>query len=246
MLLCALPSLLSMRVQSTAPTSFSIPNPFPTSSASAYDYNSFLPNDYDWSKATGSSLMDLDSDNHNKIRKLEFTGTDSSELGGLGDLDISFDTSPSEDGKIRVRIHSPSSSASSRSGSPTYNPGMSPSSSSLAMWSGSGSETESNLRASFPSQYSSLAAYAAANSDPFLGASANDFSMPFASDGTMRYENTMSSPLNYGQLSDPSFDFGSEYTIPDSMGGKRRVRIALKSMPQAGGAEGGEWEVQLC
>ena len=27
--------------------------------------------------------------------------------------------------------------------------------------------------------------------------------------------------------------------------GKRRVRIALKSMPKPGG-EGGEWEVQVC
>ncbi|KAF8911499.1 hypothetical protein CPB84DRAFT_1671792 [Gymnopilus junonius] len=241
-LLCALPSLLSMRVESTAaPTSFSIPNPFPASSASAYDYNSFIPNDYDWSKASGSSLMDLDSDNHNRIRKLEFTGADSPELGGLGDLDISFDTSPSEDGKIRVRIHSPSSSASSRSGSPSY---TAMSSSSLAMWSGS--EPESTLRASFPSQYSSLAAYAAATSDPFLGSPAHDFSMPFTSDGTLRYDNTVPSQMDFGQLSDPSFTFGSEYNIPDSMGGKRRVRIALKSMPQAGGAEGGEWEVQLC
>lgn len=39
-----------------------------------------------------------------------------------------------------------------------------------------------------------------------------------------------------------------EFSVPDplSQGQKRRVRIALKSMPQAGGAEGGEWEVQLC
>jgi len=71
--------------------------------------------------------------------------------------------------------------------------------------------------------------------------------MPFAPDGTMRYESNMDgSSLNYGQLSDSTFGLGSsEYTIPDSMGGKRRVRIALKSMPQVGG-EGGEWEVQIC
>lgn len=28
--------------------------------------------------------------------------------------------------------------------------------------------------------------------------------------------------------------------------GKKRVRIALKSLPQEGGVEGGEWEVQIC
>ena len=61
----------------------------------------------------------------------------------------------------------------------------------------------------------------------------------------MMYENDFSSSLDYGQLSDPTFGIGSEYTIPDSTGGKRRVRIALKSMPQAG-KEGGEWEVQIC
>jgi len=71
--------------------------------------------------------------------------------------------------------------------------------------------------------------------------------MPFARDGSITmYENDFSSSLDYGQLSDPTFGVGSEYTIPDSStGGKRRVRIALKSMPQAGG-EGGEWEVQIC
>ncbi|KDR75673.1 hypothetical protein GALMADRAFT_46548, partial [Galerina marginata CBS 339.88] len=247
-LLCALPSLLSMRMQSTAPTSFAIPNPFPTSSAAAFDYNNFLPNDYDWSRTTGSSLMDLDADNHHhKMQKLEFSGADTADLGGLGDLDISFDTSPSDDGKIRVRIHSPSSSASSRSGSPgaaspydSMKPEMSPSSSSLAMWSGA--ESESSLQASFPSQFSALSSYSTSASDPFLGvSSSSEYGMPYAPDGSMRYENNMET-MSYGQVSDSSFGLGSEYTIPDSTGAKRRVRIALKSMPQVGG-EGGEWEV---
>lgn len=45
-----------------------------------------------------------------------------------------------------------------------------------------------------------------------------------------------------------AYDLGNgEFSIPDPQvqGQKRRVRIALKSMPQPGGAEGGEWEVQL-
>ncbi|KAF4620826.1 hypothetical protein D9613_000870 [Agrocybe pediades] len=266
-LLCALPTLLSMRMQSTAPTSFSIPNPFQTS-ASSYDYNSFVPSDYDWSR-TGGSMMDLDGHaHHTRPQKLEFIGSDSTELGGLGDLDISFDTVPSDDGKIRVRIHPPSSNPSSRSvspglasssGSSNYDmmkADMSPisplSSSSLAMWSG-GEENSNSMQhqASFSSQFSSFTT--SSDSDPFLGVppSNNDFSHPFAADGTIKYGNidslmSNSAGLDFGQLSE--FDVGSEFSIPDSSstaGGRRRVRIALKSMPQAGG-EGGEWEVQIC
>ena len=220
-----------MRVQPTAQTSFAIPNPFPTSSASAFDYSSILsPSDYDWSaKSTASALME-------GPRKLELTGADAAELDGLGNLDISFDASPSDNGKIRVRIH-PSSAPSSRSTSPGATD-MSSSSSSLAMWSGSDSES------SF--QSTGMSSFSPPSSDPFLGITSEDYKTPFTRDGSiMMYEDNLSSSLDYGQLSDPTFGVGSEYTIPDSTGGKRRVRIALKSMPQAG-KEGGEWEVQLC
>ncbi|CAA7260560.1 unnamed protein product [Cyclocybe aegerita] len=247
-LLCALPTLLSMRMQSAAPTSFSIPNPYPasSSSSSSFDYSSFLPGEYDWSKYTGSSLMDLDEDSHNRApttRKLEFTGTDAA-LGGLGDLDISFDTSPSDDGKIRVRIH-PSSSANSRSGSPdgmhsdshSFSSTSPSSSSSLSMWN------------SDSSALSRTSSFSSTGSDPFLGvttSSANDFiGMPFAADGSMCMYGAMGDLSAYEDAGSPFG--GSEYSVPDStsMSGKRRVRIALKSMPQAGG-EGGEWEVQIC
>ncbi|KAF8161309.1 hypothetical protein B0H34DRAFT_653630 [Crassisporium funariophilum] len=252
-LLCALPTLLSMRMESTAPTSFAIPNPFPTSSASTFDYSSILPNEFDWSKATAGSLMDY-SDDRNTIattRKLELTGADVAELGGLGGLDISFDASPSDDGKIRVRIH-PSSTASSRSASPgasytSLKPDMSPSSSSLAMWSGS--DSEPSFQASFSTQGNSKTSFSTSSSDPFLGVPSSDYDIPFNPDAPMTmYDNmdeSMALNYDYGQLSDPTFGLGSEYNIPDSNGGKRRVRIALKSMPQAGG-EGGEWEVQIC
>ena len=43
----------------------------------------------------------------------------------------------------------------------------------------------------------------------------------------------------------PEFSLGSECTIPDNTGGKRRVRIALKTPPSSS-SEGGEWEVQIC
>jgi len=259
-------------MQST-PTSFSIPNPFPAS-ASAFDYpssGSFMPSEYGWASKAGS-LMDLDSDHlqqhlraasSNTMKKLEFTGVDgaSPEMGAaLGDLDISFDTTPSDDGKIRVRIHSPSSAMSSREGSPGVD-GMnqdavhsipssalasptSASSSSLAMWSGPvSSESEPSFSQSSSSQRTS-------SSDPFLG-----FAMPFTPDGGlyggMDMDMGMGSSLNfdYQKSSDSLYgmSLGSEYSVPDSTtsSGKRRVRIALKSMPQAGG-EGGEWEVQIC
>lgn len=227
-----------MRMQPTAHNSFAIPNPFPTSSASAFDYSSILPqSDYDWS-AKSAALMDLDDQSVPGPRKLELTGADAAELDGLGNLDISFDASPSDNGKIRVRIH-PSSATSSRSTSPdaVEKSEMSSPSSSLTMWSGSDSES------TFSSQSSGMSSFSPASSDPFLGV---DYMTPFARDGsTMMYDNDFSSSLNYGQLSDPTFGVGSEYTIPDSTSGKRRVRIALKGMPQAGG-EGGEWEVQIC
>ena len=238
-----------MRMQPAAQTSFAIPNPFPTSSASAFDYSSILPHsDYDWSaKTTASALMDFDDHTVPGPRKLELTGAEVAELDGLGNLDISFDASPSDDGKIRVRIH-PSSTTSSRSTSPgatdmTQKSEMSSSPSSLAI---SGSDSESGFQPSFSSQSSRISSFSPPSSDPFMGVASSDYMMPFARDGsTMMYENDFSSSLNYGQLSDHTFGVGSEYTIPDSTGGKRRVRIALKSMPQAGG-EGGEWEVQIC
>jgi len=77
--------------------------------------------------------------------------------------------------------------------------------------------------------------------------------MPFASDGSIRFDDdalsSSAGSISPGGLleAEAPFGLGSEYYVsPDgTQGGKRRVRIALKSMPQAGG-EGGEWEVQLC
>jgi hypothetical protein len=227
-----------MPMHSSVPTSFSIPTPLPASSASTLDYSTLLPHDYDWSRTTGSSLMDLDDDYPrfsppSTIRKLEFT--DSAELGGL---DISFDTTPANNGKIRVRIH-PSSSPSSRATSPdtsfdTKSDIMS-SPSLDSMWSGSDYEPSP-----FSSQSSSLSSLSSSSSDPFLGVGeSSHFGIPFASNPSKM------DSLDYGQSFYPAFGLGSEYNIPDSTGKKRRVRIALKSMPAAGG-EGGEWEVQMC
>ncbi|KAJ6593466.1 hypothetical protein B0H19DRAFT_1090437 [Mycena capillaripes] len=243
-LLCALPSLLSMPSLSTS--SFSLPHSLPASS-SAFDFNSFLPNEYDWSK-TGPSVMDLDADDKRRAgdasatttRKLEFSDADSGALAGLGGLDISFDTSPSDDGKIRVRIHHPSSSASSRAPSPggSY---ATKQENSFGMWFGS--QPEPSASASLGSE-----PYVGGNyppttgSDPFLGV--GGYGSPYSSS---------SSPFMYSQddissvdYSESDFGVASEYSVADSAtGGRRRVRIALKSMPASGG-EGGEWEVQFC
>ncbi|KAJ7496904.1 hypothetical protein FB451DRAFT_1209186 [Mycena latifolia] len=237
-LLCALPSLLAMP---SLPTSFSVPHALPASS-SAFDFNSYLPNEYDWSRR-GNSVMDLDTDDKRRvtettaIRKLEFTDEDSGALAGLGGLDISFDASPLDDGKIRVRIH-PSSSASSRAPSPGSNYATKQGSP-LGMWFGP--ELEPTPSASLSSESYVGAGYPPASGDPFLGVggygSYSASSSPF-----MYNQDDMSS----GDYSDSDFGVPSEYSVADSAtGGRRRVRIALKSMPASGG-EGGEWEVQFC
>ncbi|KAF8633338.1 hypothetical protein AX17_004510 [Amanita inopinata Kibby_2008] len=261
-LLCALPTLLSMPVQNTAPTSFSIADPLPSST---FDYNSYMPNEYDWSRTNGQSMMDLDTDDQRRInapasssvpitRRLEFTDVDTPALAGLGGLDISFDASPSEDGKIRVRIH-PSSSASSRVASPAPSDLSSRASaaSPLDLWTGiqescaKGNSFSSNPNA-FSSSVSSFS-LPTSKDDPFFGIGlSNDYSMLSSTDSPMSYYqySDLSSALEYGQLPDSTFGYGSGFMLQDGpMGGKRRVRIALKSMPVAGG-EGGEWEVQIC
>ncbi|KAJ7502986.1 hypothetical protein B0H11DRAFT_1711925 [Mycena galericulata] len=239
-LLCALPSLLSMP-SSALPTSFSVPHVLPASS-SAFDFNSFLPNEYDWSR-TGNSVMDLDDKRRvtdtTATRKLEFSDADSGALAGLGELDISFDTSPSDDGKIRVRIH-PSSSASSRAPSPGSNYGTKQESP-LGMWFGP--DPDSSPSASLSSEHYSGVGYPpSSGGDPFLGVGGYGSSYSSSSSPFMYSQDDMAS-VDY---SDSDFGVASEYSVADSTtGGKRRVRIALRSMPASGG-EGGEWEVQFC
>jgi len=118
------------------------------------------------------------------------------------------------------------------------------------MWS----EAEPSFQAAFSTQtHSGSPAFStplSSGEDPFLGVgSSTDFSLPYSSDASsMIFDQmgNMSPSLEYGQMSENNFGLGSEFNVGDSTtGGKRRVRIALKSMPQTGG-EGGEWEVQIC
>ncbi|KAJ7270020.1 hypothetical protein B0H12DRAFT_1094077 [Mycena haematopus] len=241
-LICALPSLFSVPSSSALPTSFSLPHSSLPASSS-FDFNSFLPNEYDWSR-TGNSVMDLDADEKRTVtvtsttRKLEFSDEESGVLTGLGGLDISFDTSPLDDGKIRVRIHHPSSSVSSRAPSPGGNYATKQESP-FTMFLGPQSEpsasllSESYVSEGYPSSSS--------GSDPFLGIGGyTPYSAPFS---PRMYSQDDITSVDY---SESDFGVASEYSVPDSTtGGRRRVRIVLKSMPASGG-EGGEWEVQLC
>lgn len=250
-LLCALPTLLSVPTHSALPTSFSFPISDSSSlppSSSTFDINSFMPGDFDWS-FNGGSIMDLDVDNHGRVsgstlssagngKKLEFVDVDSEALG-LSGLDISFDAQASQDGKIRVRIHPPPASTP-----PTSAP--SPESHSegedMSVWGGS--------EVSGPTSDASSSSLAGALGNPPEGDQLGPFlgiggDMDF---GSLSHLSGMSIDAGgvafppYSSM-DTGFDFGGLSSTSSS--GRRRVRIALKSLPGEG-AEGGEWEVQVC
>jgi hypothetical protein len=202
--------------------------PFSSAAAARSDaFSAFVPADLDLDLDLGFAPQSMDVDSSvfarppTPLRKLEFADVEGvSEALGLGGLDISFDASPAEDGKIRVRIHNPATASASPS---------SPSSSSIAA----------------PSPL----AWPSDPLGPFLGVAA-----PHEDDMEM----AIGSPFEHHPF---AFDAGADAGgsagfdgIGLAMGvgaaggagkSKRRVRIALKSMPRPGG-EGGEWEVQVC
>ena len=253
-LLCALPSLLSIPTQSTLPTTFSLPANIPSSSGNVFDLSSYLSgrsanNDFDWNSR--NHIFDFDTDAVGKLlpsvptRKLEFSDLDSNIYGALNALDISFDASPSEDGKIRVRIHHPSSSgASSRAPSPAVSSSSSSYQGPTNLWDLS---SESDLALAFSDHGSTSTSSPSLSSsplytpnvpinDPFFGVGGSSpvfpSSLPPASFST--------SEMDHGS------DFGGSYgSDSGTVGSRRRVRIALKTMPTSGGSEGGEWEVEF-
>ena len=213
------------------PTSFALPNPPFSAASTAFDFNSFLPNDYDWTLPSINTMMDIDDIQTavtpfpTPARKLELSTSGVSELdveGGLAGLDISFDAKPSDDGKIRVRIH-PSSSVSSRATSP--GPSMPSDSDVDCERNGDASLSSSALSAlSISLAQLSYPPPSSPDGDPFLGVG----------------ESSDSNEDIFG-----FDDYGSEHSYVSNETPKKRVRIALKSLPKAGG-EGGEWEVQVC
>lgn len=247
-LLCALPTLLSLPTQSTVPTTFSLPlSNAISSTSSAFDMQSFMPGDFDW-MTSGGSIMDLDIDGQGRIsttsagamsnaKKLEFVDADSEALG-LSGLDISFDATPSENGKIRVRIHPPASSTTVSSAS---SPEPHSDSDDQSMWGGS--------------DFGGAPSPAAGGDMDSLGPFLADYAQPHMSvDSASDLVSPAASTFSPFISSEQSFDFGfGDYPSSNTFGapsassasGRRRVRIALKSMPGSG-REGGEWEVQLC
>ncbi|KZT03980.1 uncharacterized protein LAESUDRAFT_321576 [Laetiporus sulphureus 93-53] len=229
-LLCALPSLLSVpnpNPQSPLSNTISLPQ---SSSIASSSLDAFLASssEFDWSLATPShSAMDLDFDMDRAVAPPSNSQTielvDGNDAG-LGALDISFDAQPAENGKIRVRIH-PSSAPSSSAGTP---------SSFSSASSAAGSPPASSL---FDDDHTvALWGETSGSLGPFLNADA--------------YESMEDDILaRTGSPFDFDFDAGTgEFSRAGSPGAvpeRRRVRIALRSMPGKG-HEGGEWEVELC
>jgi len=245
-LLCALPTLLTLPTQSSLPTTFSLPlsstNSVPATSA-AFDIQSFMSGDFDWMASSSSSIMDFEMDNLDAIsrsraesKKLEFVDADSEALG-LSGLDISFDATPSEDGKIRVRIHPPASASTAVSSASSPEAHSTSDGDDQSMWGGSesgGASAASPSASDFLTDTEKLG--------PFLGFGADFPSM------SVDPSTDLASPTSSSFSQEP-FDFnfgdiGSGFSV-NTPSGRRRVRIALKSMPGQG-SEGGEWEVQLC
>lgn len=187
--------------------------------ASKMDFRSFVPRDCDW-RTPGT--MDLDMDHRMPRfppRKLEFVDADAL---GLGSLDVSFDADPAANGKIRVRIHSPTSACSSPiSSSNSFSP--SPPAfnfDDIPAWSVAPSPVSSA-----PPPVPLLPA--AQLDDPFIGMGLSNQELGFNFDPTLLFNGA---PIQ------------SEV---DTMRGRRRVRIALKSPPSIDGSAG-EWEVEVC
>ncbi|KAI1786617.1 hypothetical protein LXA43DRAFT_49216 [Ganoderma leucocontextum] len=268
-LLCALPTLLSMPTHNAMPSSMSF-NPSHSHSHShstSLDMAAFPPNDYDWGLGFGTSAMDLDFTPSTlpteeraepEFKKLEFVDIDAEKFG-LSGLDISFDASAAKDGRIRVRIHPP---PASDNGSEQSQAQIKELEEDQTMWHdaeddlgpflGVGSAFDQAsfgatglhpLDFSFPSSSQSSSAYSAASATPSLVSSPTSAffpPMPSPSQTPNEYEFELGS--EYGSVGSGISRAGSPGM---SASGKRRVRIALRGMPGKG-KEGGEWEVEVC
>ncbi|KAL5487459.1 hypothetical protein ACEPAI_5567 [Sanghuangporus weigelae] len=254
-LLCALPSLLShpSHSRSTLPTSQSFldtiqwdaPSFFQTSASTSAS----IDEPPSWELDFPGTSMDMDIDYGNVHRteeeepewkKLELglEGDEDFAGLGLGALDISFTTRRTKDGKIRVRVHS-SPSTSSESVPQLKTEDSSP---------GLDTLTDQTLMPfSLPSPARSQSFSPSASSLDENGI-VNPLALSFVdSDPLGPFLGAGSSPTGAFELG-TSFDFagtGSDSGLPGTQSGeRRRVRIALRSLPQSGG-EGGEWEVEV-
>ncbi|OCB91988.1 hypothetical protein A7U60_g696 [Sanghuangporus baumii] len=258
-LLCALPSLLSHPSQSrsTLPTSQSFldiiqwdaPSFFQTSASTSASIDE-LPS---WELDFPGTSMDMDVDygdlhkteeEEPEWKKLELglEGDDDLAGLGLGALDISFATRRMKDGKIRVRVHSSPSTSSSTSSESVPQLKTEDSSPDLETLT-----DQTLMPFSLPSPAQSQSYSPSASSLDENGI-VNPLSLSFVdSDPLGPFLGAGSSPTGAFELGTP-FDFagtGSDSGLSGTQSGeRRRVRIALRSLPQSGG-EGGEWEVEV-
>ncbi|KAH9888464.1 hypothetical protein C8Q73DRAFT_655547 [Cubamyces lactineus] len=204
-LLCALPTLLSMPAHHAMSSSVSFnsaaSHSHSHSHSTSLDMATFPTSDYDWNLGLGSGAMDLDlapsslaseeRSSEPEFKKLEFVDVDAEKLG-LSGLDISFDASAAKDGRIRVRIHPPSSTGTSSSAS----------------------ENGSDGSAQIKEQEEDQAMWHDAEDDlgPFLGIGANDFD--FESHGLHPSLDLAYPPSSYSSLS--SFSASSSPSIVSS------------------------------
>ncbi|KAL5507674.1 hypothetical protein ACEPAH_5292 [Sanghuangporus vaninii] len=272
-LLCALPSLLSQpssHSRSTLPTSqpfldtiqWDASSIFQASTSATIDEIPSWELDFSGTQSgatTGNMDMDVDYANmHNakeeepEWQKLEL-GLDGGEGMGmgiagleLGALDISFATTRTKDGKFRVRVHS--SASSSALVSPSKPETISPTPDDLA------NTMRTGLSASLPSP-----AQSNSSSTPEIDSNVNPLAFSFVdADPLGPFLGAGSSPTGTAtfELGAP-FDLAGSNADPRQLisgfsgfeagmrtGERRRVRIALRSLPQQGG-EGGEWEIEV-
>lgn len=239
-LLCTLPSLLSMSTRSL-PTTYFFPltDPSVLHPSCNFDYSSIIPSDFEWAPhPEGGAVMNLGFGDIGKLsssagcsspRKIEIH---SEAIRALGGFEISFDASPVNDGKIQVRIH-PSQSHHIRDSQHASPPSM-------PMWFES---APNNYGPSFSAALTFTASSTPVSSfvpltsdfdlDPFLGG-VHDSGMPYGSGGP-----------GFGHHPSDTFEH-----IPGFMNGarsdfsKHRARVTMRNMPAVGME--GEWEVPAC
>ncbi|KAG1781946.1 hypothetical protein EV702DRAFT_495927 [Suillus placidus] len=241
-LLCTLPSLLSMSPR-LLPTTYFIPltDPSVLPPSCNFDYSSIIPSDFEWAPhPDGGAVMNLGFGDLGKLsssagssspRKVEIH---SEAIRALGGFEISFDASPVNDGKIQVRVHPSQSHHINR------DPQRAPPSS-MPMWFES---APNNYGPAFSAALTFTASSTPGSSfvplasdfdlDPFLGG-VHDSGMSYGNGG----------PAFGHHPSDATFEH-----IPGFMNGtrsdfsKHRARVAMRNLPAVGME--GEWEVPAC
>lgn len=246
-LLCTLPSLLSMSPRSL-PTTYSIPQSDSSvlHTSCGFDYNFIIPSEFEWTPhPEGGAVMNLGFADLGKLssgagssppHKLDIN---SPAIRSLGGFDISFDASPVNDVKIQVWIH-PSQSHHINSNRDHRRVPPSP----APMWFESATNNyvpAFSAASSFSSSSAPAPSFVPFTSDfdldPFLHTKfgLDEAEMPYGSGG----------PAFGHHASDAAFEH-----IPGFMSGTRsdfakpRVRVSTRNLPAIG--MDGDWEVSAC